>query len=79
MSSFNLLLSLAPADRRPRFTAIYQASVFSAAFVGPLLGSVLANAIGIRPLLWISMVGRAMAGVLFMVTVRENQAADQVR
>lgn len=79
LSSFNLLLGLAPADRRPRFTAIYQVSVFSAAFVGPLLGSVLANTIGIRPLLWLSMVGRAVASVLFMVTVRGDQEALETR
>lgn len=77
LSSFNLLLSLAPDDRRPRFTAIYQVSVFSAAFVGPLLGSVLANALNLRPLLWISMVGRAVAAMLFMFTVRGDREATE--
>ncbi len=77
LSSFNLLLGLAPDDRRPRFIAIYQVSVFSAAFVGPLLGSVLANTLTLRPLLWISTVGRAIAATLFMFTVREDRETTE--
>ena len=41
LSSFNLLLSLAPPAQRARYTAIYQVSVFSSAFIGPLLGGAL--------------------------------------
>ena len=72
LASFNLLLSLAPEAQRPRFTAIYQMSVFGSAFVGPLLGSVLANALTIRPLLWISTAGRLIASLLFLFTVRAD-------
>ncbi len=79
LSNFNLLLSLAPGERRPRFVAIYQVSVFSAAFVGPLLGSVLANALNLRPLLWISTVGRTVAALLFVFTVRGDREADEGR
>lgn len=73
LASFNLLLSLAPAAQRARFTAIYQVSVFSSAFVGPLLGSVLANTIGIRPLFYLSTIGRIVASLLFMFTVKGDQ------
>ncbi len=76
LSSFNLLLSLAPSDRRPRFTAIYQVSVFSAAFIGPLLGSWLVSLVNIRPLFWLSTAGRVVAAVLFMFTVRGDQEAS---
>jgi MFS family permease len=70
LASFNLLLSLAPPAQRARFSAIYQTAVFSAAFVGPLLGSVFADSIGIRPLLYVSTVGRVIASLLFLFTVR---------
>ena len=70
LSSFNLLLSLTPPAQRARYTAIYQVSVFSSAFIGPLLGSALAAALGIRPLFWISAAGRVIAASLFLLTVR---------
>lgn len=73
LASFNLLLSLAPAAQRARYTAIYQTAVFSSAFVGPLLGSVFANTIGIRPLLFLSFAGRIVASLLFMFTVKGDQ------
>ncbi|PKO23027.1 MAG: hypothetical protein CVU38_06265 [Chloroflexi bacterium HGW-Chloroflexi-1] len=72
LASFNLLLSLTPEAQRARFVAIYQMSVFGSAFVGPLLGSVLANALTIRPLLWISAGGRLVAALLFLFTVRSD-------
>jgi len=37
-----------------------------------LLGSVLANALTIRPLLWISTAGRLIASLLFLFTVRAD-------
>ena len=73
LASFNLLLGLTPAAQRPRYTAIYQVSVFSAAFIGPLLGSALATILGIRPLFWISAIGRLIASGLFMLTVRGDR------
>ncbi len=73
LASFNLLLSLAPPAQRARFSAIYQMAVFSPAVVGPLLGSVAANTIGIRPLFFLSTAGRFLAAILFMVTVRGDQ------
>lgn len=73
LASFNLLLGLAPAAQRARFSAIYQMAVFSPAFVGPLLGSLLANTVGIRPLFFLSTAGRFIAAILFMFTVRGDQ------
>jgi MFS family permease len=73
LSSFNLLLSLAPPAQRARYTAIYQVSVFSSACVGPLLGGALVAALGIRPLFWFSAVGRMIASTLFLFTVRGDR------
>ncbi len=77
LAGFNLLLGLAPAEQRARFTAIYQVAVFGAAFVGPLIGTALVNILSIRPLFWISAAGRVIASTLFVLTVggkREHAA-----
>jgi MFS family permease len=69
LASFNLLLSLAPETQRGRFVAIYQLVVSVAAFIGPLLGSYLADSLGIRSVFWISAAGRLIASLLFFFTV----------
>jgi MFS family permease len=70
LSSFNLMLGLAPAEQRARFSAVYQIAVFSASFVGPLVGTVLVGIWDIRLLFWLSAIGRLLASLLFMLTVR---------
>jgi MFS family permease len=70
LANFNLMLGLAPAEQRARFTAIYQIAVFSASFIGPLLGTVLVGIFDIRLLFWLSFAGRLIASLLFMITVR---------
>jgi MFS family permease len=70
LSSFNLMLGLAPADQRARFSAVYQIGVFGASFVGPLLGTLLVGLFDIRLLFWVSAIGRLIASLLFMATVR---------
>ena len=51
LSHFNTLLKTTPEDSRPAFTAIYITIVNSGAFIGPMLGVAIANAIGIGPTL----------------------------
>lgn len=70
LANFNLMLGLTPAEGRARYTAIFQAGVFGASFVGPLLGSLLVSLIDIRPLFVISALGRLIATLLFLITVR---------
>ncbi|MCU0507281.1 MAG: MFS transporter [Anaerolineae bacterium] len=70
LANFNLMLGLAPAEQRARFSAIYQIAVFSASFIGPLLGTVLVGIFDIRLLFWLSFAGRLIASLLFMITVR---------
>jgi MFS family permease len=77
LANFNLLLSLAPASQRERFVAIYQMAVFGPAFIGPLIGSVLADALSIQALLWISCAGRLVASLLFMLAVRTGDKASE--
>jgi MFS family permease len=68
LANFNLLLGLAPESQRERFVAVYQTVVFGAAFVGPLIGGVLADTITIPRLMWISAAGRMVAALVFLLT-----------
>ncbi len=70
LSSFNMMLGLAPAEQRARFSAVYQSGVFLASFLGPLIGMALVSVYDIRLLFWISAIGRLIASLLFMVAVR---------
>jgi MFS family permease len=70
LASFNLVLSLSPESQRARFVAIYQVVGFTAAFAGPLIGSLLADALTIRGCFFFSAGGRFLAALLFLFTVR---------
>ncbi len=76
LSSFNLMLGLAPGEQRARFSAIYQTAVFSASFVGPLLGMALVSVWPITLLFWLSAIGRVVASLLFMATVRRGPVQE---
>jgi len=69
LANFNLLLDLTPLEQRARYIALYQIAVFTAAFIGPLVGSALANSVGIVGLFWISAAGRVVASLIFMLTI----------
>lgn len=72
LASFNLMLGLAPAEQRARFSALYQIAVFGSSFIGPLIGMLLVGIWDIKLLFWISAIGRVIASILFMITVRSG-------
>ncbi len=75
LANFNLLLDLTPAAQRVRYIALYQVAVFTASFIGPLIGSALANTIGIVGLFWASTAGRAVAALMFMWAIYRVRSA----
>lgn len=54
LSHFNMLLSVTPANERPRFTAIYVTIMNIGAFVSPLISVAIAEYVGLAPMLVIS-------------------------
>ncbi|MEJ5198649.1 MAG: MFS transporter [Anaerolineae bacterium] len=72
LASFNLLLSLTPQLHRGRFVAAYQMAAFLAAALGPLIGSALLSAFSIRAVFAVSAVGRLLAALLFVATVKRT-------
>lgn len=61
LAIFNLLLELAPPNNVPRYAAAQQLAVQAASFVGPLTGTAVVAAWGVRAAFLISGAGRMLA------------------
>lgn len=67
LANFNLLLQVTPNVGRARTVALYQTGVFVSAFVGPLLGGYLADAVGFHLIFLLSGAGRLAGMILFLL------------
>jgi MFS family permease len=65
LSTFDILFAVCPADRRPTFFAVNTLSASLMIFLAPMLGSALADWIGIRPVFFITGGIHVLAMVLF--------------
>ncbi len=72
LANFNFLLTLAPEDRRPRYTALYQMVVAIALAGGAVVGGVIATHWGYLTVFGLSGVGRLGASLLFARFVHES-------
>jgi len=79
LSSFNLLLSLTPEAHRPRFVAFYQTLTFLSGFAGPLLGGLLVEWMGFRPIFILSGAGRLLSTFLLIRFVRPPAREERRR
>ena len=77
LESFNLLLEIAPAGKRPSYSGLHQAGMFFAAFVGPLAGGFLIAGMGFQTVFFLSGAGRFLATLLLwrLVSVDEPGGA----
>ena len=66
LANFNLLLQVTPNVGRARAVALYQTGVFASAFLGPLLGGYLADAVSFELIFVLSGIGRALGMVIFL-------------
>lgn len=69
LANFNMLLLLTPNKDRPRAVALYQTAVFASAFIGPLIGGYLADAISFKLIFGLSFAGRLLGMVIFYLFV----------
>jgi len=69
LALFNTTLALAPEDRRATYVALYTMLINVAAFLAPLAGSLLAEAMGIRETLYLSGGLRLLGVGLFAVAL----------
>jgi DHA1 family multidrug resistance protein-like MFS transporter len=80
LATLNLVLQLAPPGRRPTYSALQQAGVFFASFLGPLLGGFLIPAAGFKVVFLISGAGRWLATLLlwrFVPDDREQRVPEE--
>jgi len=72
LSNFNSLLTLTPEDRRPGYSALYQAIVTTALAGGAALGGIVAEHWGYTAVFVLSGIGRLGAALLFARFVRST-------
>jgi MFS family permease len=77
LAAFNLLLTLTPAARRARYSALYQIVVTISLALGAALGSIVATQWGYFAVFFVSGVGRLVAALLFARFVHAPQAELQ--
>ncbi|QRN83312.1 MFS transporter [Chloroflexota bacterium] len=69
--SFNILLTQTPPEKRARFSALYQIVVTLSLAGGAALGSLLFSTIAFKGVAVLSAIGRWLAGLLFLILVKE--------
>ena len=75
LATLNMVMIMAPQEKRARYAAAFQTVTFAGAFVGPLLGGQIIAMIGFKALFAFSAAGR-MAGTLTIVRfVRADEGA----
>ena len=73
LANFNGLLAVTPEQGRARFIALYTLAISLCAALGPTLGGILSEILGYQPLFAISAALRALAGLLFLLLVKDWQ------
>jgi MFS family permease len=79
LGSLNLLLWISPDKKRPTYAAAYQSAVYLSAFLGPLMGGLLAQAYGYRLLFGLSGAGRLLSTIVFVRFVQEMRPRPSLR
>jgi predicted MFS family arabinose efflux permease len=75
LASFNYLLQLTPADKRARYSAIFQLTVTVSFALGAALGSLIISWLGYFGVFIISGIGRLLAALLFARIARAEAPA----
>jgi MFS family permease len=61
LASFNLLLDYAPEENLPRYAATHQSAVLASSLIGPVIGTAIVAAYGLRAAMLVSAAGRVVA------------------
>ncbi|MCK9487106.1 MAG: MFS transporter [Dehalococcoidia bacterium] len=67
---FNLLMEYAPNQNIPRYAALQQTVIFFANLIGPVTGTLVVAAWGIRTAMVISTVGRILGALMMFIPLR---------
>jgi MFS family permease len=72
LAAFNFLLALAPAEKRARYTALFQVSVALSSAAGAAIGGLVVTHFGYMPIFVISGIGRFLGIFLFARFVHQR-------
>lgn len=78
LANFNILLEMSPPEDRESAIGIYQSVVAASAVVGPLVGGLLAGAVGYQAVFVLSGLGRLAGTGLFLAMVQRRIGARSV-
>lgn len=76
LASFNLLLQIAPENRRASYAGWQQAAIFFGSFLGPLAGGFLIPALGFRTVFFLSGAGRFVATLVLWRFVADDAESE---
>jgi MFS family permease len=77
LGMMNMVMVMAPPEKRARYAAAYQTVTFAAAFAGPLLGGYMIDAVGFKAVFAFSAVGR-LASTLILIRFVEQDPGPRV-
>ena len=72
LGTFNLVLTLAPPQKRPSYSGLHQGMVFFASFLGPLAGGFLIGVVGFQTIFFLSGAGRLVATIVLWRSVSDK-------
>lgn len=76
---FDVLLNTVPSGRQARYVSMYQTTVFLATFLAPLLGTVLADHVGLGPALVLGTVLRLLGfGLFYSLGVGQGTTSEEL-
>ncbi len=79
LATFNVVLQIAPPEKRPSYTGWQQAGIFFASFLGPLIGGFLIAAIGFKLVFFCSGAGRFLATLVLWRMVSDKPPEESLR
>ncbi len=77
LAAFNLVLEYAPEDNLPRYAASHQTMVLAASLIGPVIGTAIVAAYGLRAAMVVSAIGRVFALGVMMWPGGGGAAAEE--
>jgi MFS family permease len=75
LGMLNMVMVMAPPEKRARYAAAYQTVTFAAAFAGPLLGGFMIDAVGFKAVFAFSALGR-LASTLILIRFVEQDRGE---
>jgi MFS family permease len=75
----NMVMVMSPAEKRARYAAAFQTVMFGAAFVGPVLGGYIIDAVGFHAVFLLSATGRLAAALVLLKFVSAHVGAPSRR